>query len=155
MTPSRSLLLCSITLAAASLSSCVPYYFIDATAVSGHVVDRTTKRPVAGARVVLSSIRASVQAQTDQSGDFRLPALRHWTTVPLITDGFYPNGSLRIEAAGYKPYAGQEAAFGGGGYGTGSGGLQRVHIMLAPEGSKYESSDDTPHDVTTIRVPTA
>ena len=156
MTCSKLLLPSLIVLLALSLSGCVPYYFIDATAVRGQVVDRTTNRPVVGAKVVLASNKASTQTQTDQSGSFRLPALRHWTTIPLITDGFIPNGRLRIDASGYKPYSEEEMG-GGSGYGTlsGSGSLQRVHIMLAPKGSKSESGDDTPHDVTITRVPPA
>ena len=140
----KLVLLCSVPLAT-FLGGCVPSYLVDASTVRGQVVDRTTHQPIAGAKVVLTSARASVQTQSDPSGSFRLPALQHWTVVPLISEGFVSNGHLRIDAAGYKPYTGQETDLDSG-YGNGDGAVQRVHIMLAPTSSKSNSIGSSPLD---------
>ena len=105
--PSRNLLLSAFAvLTAVSLSACVlPYRFTDAPAVAGQVVSGTTHQPVAGAIVSMTSFQSSTQTHTDQVGEFRLPALKHWGWIPYPTDGYIGRGVLRVESSGCRPYA--------------------------------------------------
>lgn len=109
------------------------------------MVDRTTRRPVIGAKVVLTSHPASEQTQTDPDGSFRLAGFRHPGFFLLPHHMFIPaTGYLQIEAAGYKPYAQPE--LGGSsapGYITRDslGQAPPVRITLAPVGSRYKSGD--------------
>ena len=94
----------------ALLGGCIPGEHVDASPVSGQVVDRTTKRPIASAQVVLTAYpHREAHTQTDGDGRFHLAGLRHLEFVPLPY-GMYraPTGFLRVEAAGYQPYAKNE-----------------------------------------------
>ena len=101
------LLLILLAVGALLLGGCVPGTHVDASPVAGQVVDRGTRRPVAGATVVLSTFSPDHEAQTrtDQDGCFHLAGFRHveWTPLPY---GFFraPTGHLHVEAAGYRPY---------------------------------------------------
>ena len=104
----RSLLVAATTF---GLAGCIPYHSHDAPHVAGRVVSRTTGRPIAGASVSMSSdVRLdhkghTVRTQTDAQGYFSLPEIDHWFMGPLsegIIDG---QGTLRVEATGYRGHS--------------------------------------------------
>ncbi len=96
--------------AAALLGGCVPVEHLDASPVTGRVVDRATSRPIAGAQVVLTAQPGQdAHTQTDQDGRFHLAGLRHLHLVVLPYEMYRaPTGFLRVSAAGYRPYAKNE-----------------------------------------------
>ena len=103
-------LLALSTAAAALLGGCVPVEHLDASPVSGRVVDRATSRPIASAQVVLTAQPDhEVHTQTDQDGRFRLAGFRHLEFM-LLPYAMYraPTGFLRVSAVGYRPYAKSE-----------------------------------------------
>lgn len=89
------------------LGGCVPGTHVDASPVAGQVINRTTRQPIAGAKVVLSTFSPDHEAQTytDQDGRFRLAGFRHLEFTPLPY-GFFrtPTGHLHVETTGYRPY---------------------------------------------------
>lgn len=124
---------------AASLGGCVPVEHLDASPVTGQVVDRATRRPVVGAQVVLSVLSPDreARARTDQDGRFQFAGFRHLELVPLPY-GMYraPTGHLHVEAKGYRAYDRSEF-FGSDDRprylnrdGNGPGSLQQVRVEL-------------------------
>ena len=110
-TPSTSLLLIAVVAVCALFGGCTPYRYTEAPAVGGQVVSAATHRPVAGATVSMrAQYAASAQVRTDASGRFHLPALQRWSLFIPGMEGAHPDGVLRVEAAGYRPF--QEAGIG-------------------------------------------
>ena len=107
-TLSRKLLLGILCVSTALLGACVPTRWTDAPEVTGQVVSRRTSQPVAGASVSMTAGKAFVQTRTDGSGSFRLPALKHWDLLWLLEVDQLSNGTLRVEASGYRPFVSHE-----------------------------------------------
>ena len=107
MAKSPLLVLTPLVLCSLLLGGCVPGTHVDASPVAGQVVDRTTRMPIAGAKVVLSTFSPDHEAQTltDQEGRFHLAGFRHLDFTPPPYR-FYRvlTGHLHVEAAGYRPY---------------------------------------------------
>ncbi len=99
-----------VTAADALLGGCVPVQQLDASPVTGRVVDRATGRPIANAQVVLTAQPGQeARTQTDQDGCFQLAGLRHLHLVVLPYEMYRaPNGFLRVSVAGYRAYAKNE-----------------------------------------------
>ena len=91
-----------------SLSACVPTRWTDAPEVAGQVVSHRTNKPIVGASVSMTSGKALAQTRTDGSGNFHLPALKHWDLLWLLEVGQLSNGTLRVEAAGFHTLTTQE-----------------------------------------------
>jgi hypothetical protein len=91
-----------------SLGACVPYHSHDAPHVAGRVVSRTTGQPVVGAIVSMSADAdwggKTVRAYTDERGYFNLPEIDHWFIAPLSDGIVEGEGTLMIEASGYRPH---------------------------------------------------
>src|SRR5205823_213458 len=92
------------------LTACILYHSHDAPHVAGRVVSRATGKPIADASVSISSDASrdgkghTVRTSTDAHGYFSLPELDHWFIGPLsegIVDG---EGTLSVEAPGYRPH---------------------------------------------------
>lgn len=138
------LLVLMLLVACLPLGGCVPETHVDASPVAGQVVDRATRRPVAGAKVVLSTFSPDHEAQTstDPAGRFHLAGFRHVQFAPLLYGVFRaPTGHLRVEAAGYRPYGCGEFYDQNGKYpgylnreGRGIGSEQYVPIALVRGG---------------------
>ena len=94
----------------------------------------------------MTAHNTTVQTRTDQTGSFNLPAIRHWTII-TISDGFFPYGTLSVQAPGYHLLAVEgvgspgpkriapDEQFGsveGGGYTNKDAAIRVVHIALAP-----------------------
>jgi len=97
-----------LTAAILLLGGCVPYHSHDAPHAAGRVVNRTTGQPIVGASVSMTADHdwggKTVRAYTDARGYFSLPEIDHWFVAPLsdgITDG---DGTLTIEAPGYRSH---------------------------------------------------
>lgn len=137
--PSHKLLL---LLPAVFLAGCFPTHWTDAPGVAGQVVSRATNRPVVGASVSMTAGSKSVQARTDQSGSFSLPAIKHWELLWLLEVGYISNGTLRVQAAGYRPVTTQEGELpdiqrtksdpGVTHYPSGHADSERVRVVLTP-----------------------
>ena len=102
----RYLVLAAMTI----LPACVPYHSHDAPHVAGRVVNSVTGQPIAAATVAMSADPAwdgrgrTVRTHTDTHGYFSLPEIDHWFVAPLsdgIVDG---EGTLSVEAPGYRPH---------------------------------------------------
>jgi len=100
----------ALTVMAVWLGGCVAYHSHDAPHVAGRIINRATGDPIAGASVSMSSKAAlgakarTVRTSTDARGYFSLPEIDHWFIAPLsdgITDG---EGTLSVEATGYRPH---------------------------------------------------
>ena len=132
------------------LGGCVPGTHVDASPVAGRVVDRATRRPIGGAKVVLNTFGPDHEAQTttDQDGRFHLAGFRHVEFTPLPYSMFRaPTGHLRVEAVGYRPYGCGEFYDQNGkhpGYlnqeGEGLGSVQHVPVALVREGGRHTSA---------------
>ena len=122
------------------LSGCFPYRYVDAPGVTGQVVDRTTKRPVSGAIVSMTSDKAVVQTRTGQSGGFALAAIQAWHLPVNYIEGHVTYGVLRVEAAGYRSVTSEEGESASlwhvspdvTHYPTGRDDFERVRIALTP-----------------------
>ena len=110
-TPSISLLLFVVVAVCALFGGCTPYRYTEAPAVGGQVVSAVTHLSVGGAAVSMrAQYAAFAQVRTDASGRFHLPALQRWSLFIPGMEGAHPDGVLRVEAAGYRPF--QEAGIG-------------------------------------------
>ena len=127
---------------ASLLGGCIPNEHVDASPVTGQVVDRATRRPIAEAEVVLSAqTNSEARTRTGQDGHFCLPGFRHLVFTPLPYGMFTaPTGYLEVKAPGYRPYGRNEFFPNEEGPGyfnyNGVGSLQQVHVALARKGSR-------------------
>ena len=88
----------------ATMQGCYPMREQDAAAVSGTVIDASTRQPVAGVKVSYNEFPRHF-VRTSASGQYNLPALRTWHMVILMPgDRFYQN-TLVIDARGYEAAA--------------------------------------------------
>lgn len=94
--------LCLAVAATLLLGGCLPECVTYADALTGRVINRASNLPVQGATVAMAAGNDTVQTHTDQTGSFRLPALRGWVLHPVFSEGCVYYADLRVQAAGFR-----------------------------------------------------
>ena len=114
----RLILVSSLALAAGCILP-IPHYRQHLAEISGEVIDKTTRNPVANARITVYAGRYSQGTITDSKGRFSLESSGGWHFIlwiaPPSSGSFlptylYPQDSwhnMRIEAPGYPVYLNQ------------------------------------------------
>ncbi len=94
----------------------IPHYRQHLAEISGEVIDKTSRNPVANARITVCAGRYSQGAITDSKGRFSLESSGGWHFIlwiappssgSLLPTYLYPQDSwhhMRIEASGYPAY---------------------------------------------------
>jgi hypothetical protein len=94
---------CSVLVAAAGfLTGCFPIQYTINPGASGAVVDAQSKNPVTGASVLLATSKRRVSTTTNNHGEFMVSPDQEWGIYIVPMDPFPLEGSVTIQASGYK-----------------------------------------------------